>query len=197
MMGDLSKPTGWFGGGNYDYSATDLFANPLGPGLGKPSSAQKAATTEALINSTKVPWELWKNTSKIRGNITKQLEDFTSGNTDLSQMPMYAPAKAGVEDSYNTAKQNILENTPAGGSLSRQLTSLEQSRARGLTDAIGKIQQDLLDKSYGVGYGTPQASISGGTAAAGNLSAATSAQEANANANARSLGTLIGTMATK
>lgn len=193
-MGGMSDP---IFGGDYGYSGFDLAANPLAPGLGKPSSAQQQATTEALINATRLPMELWNTTAGMRENITKQLTDFTSGNYDPTKMPMFAPGKASVEDAYQNARSNILANTPSGGTLQSQLTSLEGQRARGMTDVIGKIQQDLLDKAYGAGYGTPQASISGASASSGNLAAATQAQQAAAGRNAQGVGQLIGYIASK
>jgi hypothetical protein len=194
-MGDwMSDP---IMGGDFGYSPGEIFANPLAPGLGKPSSAQKQATTEALINATKLPMELWNTTAGMRGNVTNMLEDYTSGNYDLSKNPMYAPQKSAVESAYSSARDNILANMPSGGAMQTQLGELEAKRAQGLTDMYGKIGQDLLDKAYGAGYGTPQTSISGATAASGNLAGATAAQQASASQNAQGVGQLIGYIASK
>jgi hypothetical protein len=184
-------------GGDFGYSAGDLIANPLGPGMGKPSSAQQSATTEALINATRIPMELWNTTSEMRGNVTNALNDFTAGNYDLTKSPMFAPGKAAIEDAYQTSANDIISKMPQGGTMFNELGDLSQDRARKLTDVVGRIQQDMLDKAYGAGYGTPQSSMSGLNQSAGNLSAATAAQTANAGKNAEGLGLLIGKIAAK
>lgn len=193
-MGDFNEPVL---GGEYGYSPGEIIANPLAPGLGKPSSSQKQAQMEALLNATRLPMELWNTTAGMRGGVTRELTNFTKGDYDLAESPMFAPGKAAVEESYKSARDNVLANMPAGGAMQSALVDLEGQRARGMTDVYGKIQQDMFDKAYGAGYGTPQASISGANASAGNLSAALQAQQNSASQNAAGVGELIGYVATK
>lgn len=184
-------------GGDYGYSVFDLAQNPLGPGMGKPSGSQRQAELEALMNATRLPMELWNTTGTMRKNVTNTLERFTGGTMDLANEPMFAPGKAAVEDAYTSAKDNILANMPAGGSMQSALTDLEGQRARGMTDVYGKIQEDMFNKAYGAGYGTPQTSIAGANASASNLSNALQAHQASASQNAAGIGELIGYVATK
>lgn len=186
-MGDI------FGG----YSFGDIISNPLGPGLGKPSSEQREAQTQALQNANFLPMALWGATDPFRQNVTKQLTDFTQGNYDLSQSPMFGSGKLNIEDTYSTAKNNLMETLPGGGTLFGQLGELEQSRAKSLTDLYGEIAQDMFNKAYGAGYGTPQASISGANQGANTATQQLLSQQAAANQNAAGLGELIGLFATK
>lgn len=184
-------------GGEFGYSPGEIFANPLAPGLGKPSGAQKAAQVEALQNASFMPRALWNTTAPIRSNITNQLTNFTKGNFDISKMPAYAPGKNAIESTYRTARDQTIADTPAGGLLYDELTNLSAERARDLSDVVGGIQADLLNKAYGAGYGTPQVSIAGANQAAGNLNSYMAAQQTQANQQAIGIGELIGTIATK
>lgn len=141
-----------------------------------------------------MPRELWQTTGGIRSDITGMLEDFTSGQSDISEHPMFAGGKADVESAYNVGKENLLANVPTGGSLNAELANLEQGRAMGMTDLVSNIQDDLLKMAYGAGYGTPGQVFGGMNQATGNLSNYMAMQQAMAGQNAQGIGALIGAL---
>jgi hypothetical protein len=164
------------------------------PFFGKPPMSRSKEAHEALMEAMGMSSALWKDTKGMRGNITNQLTDFTAGNYDVTSNPMFAPGKAATEDIYTRSRENIMETMPAGGTMETQLSGLEQARARGLTDVIGEIQQDMYNKAYGASYGTPQTSIAGANQSASTMQQAISAQSAAASQNAQGMGQLIGTL---
>jgi hypothetical protein len=165
--------------------------------LGNPSKDSIKNQQKLLENAQRIPMELWDTTSGIRKNVTGMLENFTGGNMDITSQPMFAPGKSAIEDTYKTGRQNILETMPEGGMLYSGLAGLEGDRAKGLTDVIAKIQQDVFDKAYGAGYGTPQTSITGLNQAALTSGDALNTQSAAAAQNAAGIGRLLGTIITK
>jgi hypothetical protein len=171
-----------------------MMGNPL---FGKPPETQRNETHDALMDALGMSTKLWKETEGMRGNVSQQLTDFTGGNYDVTSNPMFAPGKMATEDMYQTARDNVMSNMPAGGMMQENLTSLEGARLRGLTDTVANIQQDMFNKAYGAGYGTPQTSISGANQSANSMMQMLASQQAMASQNAQGMGALLGTMMSK
>lgn len=193
-MGDIfssnAEDTPKMPGSSYN-PAESMMGAPL---FGKPSQQEKQQTQEALMSAISLPRELWTTTKGIRGDITSMLEDFTSGNLDLTTHPMYAGQRANIESAYRTGKEDLLANVPTGGSLNAELANLAEGRAMGMTDLMSNIQNDLLKMAYGAGYGTPGQVFGGMNQATGNLSNYMAMQQAMAGQNAQGIGSLIGAL---
>jgi hypothetical protein len=178
-----------------DYSVPEgMMGAPL---FGKPPEKRQRETQKALVDALGMSTKLWKHTEGMRGNISQQLTDFTAGDYDVTSNPMFAPGKAATEDIYARSRENIMETMPAGGTMETQLSGLEHARARGLTDTISGIQQDMYNKAYGAGYGTPQTSIAGANQSANSMMQMVAAQNAAAGQNAAGIGSMIGMMSSK
>jgi hypothetical protein len=178
-----------------DYKAGEaLYGAPF---FGKPPIEHQEETHDALLEALGMSTKLWNHTEGMRGNVSRQLTDFTAGDYDVTSNPMFAPGKAAVEDVYARSRENIMETMPAGGTMETQLSGLEHARARGLTDTISGIQQDMYNKAYGAGYGTPQTSIAGANQSANSMMQMITAQQAAASQNAAGMGSLVGTLMSK
>lgn len=136
-------------------------------GGGKGSSSVSASPYEESL--AKMAEELYSQTSGMRGNLIGELEQVSSGQYDPTKSamfsPMFAQAKQGVESQYGLAKENILANTARGGAQTGSLANLEMSRAGQASELPAMISQnilsDMMGKTYGVAFGTPQQSMSG------------------------------------
>jgi len=102
--------------------------------------------------------DVYQQTGGIRSNVFNDLTNFTGGNFDLSQSPMWQPQRNLIEDQYNVAEENILGNLPQGGQLLEALANNDMSRANTLSSLGGQIGQDYLNKAYGLASGVPQQS---------------------------------------
>jgi len=178
-----------------DYNAFEGMSGA--PVFGKPSSAAKKEMMDLIRASARPGIELWDTTKGIRGDITKTLGDFTSGNLDVTSMPMFAPGKTATENAYKSARENIISGMPAGGAMLGELGNLEADRASKLTDIIGQIQQDLFTKAYGAGYGVPAAATGGVSSSANTMAQLLNQQQASAGQNAQGIGQMVGYMSSK
>ena len=138
---------------------------------GGKNKAQSSPYEDSLA---KMAEELYSQTSGMRGNLIGELEQVSSGQYDPTKSamfsPMFAQAKQGVESQYGLAKENILANTARGGAQTGSLANLEMSRAGQASELPSTISMnvlnDMLGKTYGAAFGTPQQSMAGlGTAA--------------------------------
>lgn len=190
FLPDSAEDTPKMPGSTYN-PAESMMGAPM---FGKPSQQDKQQTQQALLDAISLPRELWTTTKGIRGDITTMLEDFTSGDFDLTTNPMFAGGKANIENAYKTSMENLLANVPSGGSLNAEIANLAEGRAMGMTDLISGIQNDLLKMAYGAGYGTPGQVFGGMNQATGNLSNYMAMQQAMAGQNAQGIGSLIGAL---
>jgi hypothetical protein len=97
---------------------------------------------------------------------------------DVSQSPVFGPAKSMLEQQYQNAQENIIANMPTGGGMMEALAGTEQARAKGLGDISSQIAQDEYNKIFSTVFGMPQTSISGLTNLAGQQAMAASQQQA-------------------
>lgn len=142
---------------------------------------------------------LYGLTDKMRQGIVSQGNDFISNNFDPTKVPGYWPARNAVEDQYNVARQNTIANMPRGGALLDNLTDVETSRARALSDIAGNMSADQYNKIYGLATLTPQQSI-GTLSSLANTYAYQQSQQnaqdaAKAGESGQAIGQIIGMMA--
>lgn len=165
----------------------------MGKSAEEPSSSKAAA---------RISQQLYKDTKPLRQDWLSELGGVMSGSYDPTQSPMFAPiysnARTGIEDQYGVAKENILSFMPRGGAQGTALANTEMERAKTLGAVPGMISKDLvsdmINKSYGAAWQTPQMSLSGlGTAAYGQ-GMAMQAQAAENAAKYESIGSLFGNM---
>jgi len=104
--------------------------------------------------------QIMNMTSNLRKNYVGGLEDFTQGNFNIADHPMWAGGRSAIGDQYQVAKDNIIGNTPTGGSLNESLGNLEGARAKDLTGLISQIQQDMLNRTQQTAFGTVPSAIS-------------------------------------
>ena len=129
--------------------------------------------------------QIMNMTSNLRKNYVGGLEDFTQGNFNIADHPMWAGGRSAIGDQYQVAKDNIIGNTPTGGSLNESLGNLEGARAKDLTGLISQIQQDMLNRTQQTAFGTVPSAISAQTSLAGNQTSLANNAAAQYGANYR------------
>lgn len=114
---------------------------------------------------------LWGQTAPIRTSFTDQyFMPFLQGNYNPETLPAFSPLynlnRQNVEGQYNVAKDNILANTPRGGSMTNALAGLEKGRADTLGTTTNTLSSglinDLWNKAYNTGWVTAPAQAMGG-----------------------------------
>ena len=133
--------------------------------------------------------QIFNLTSKLRGNYVGQLNDFSEGNFDISKNPMWSGGKSAIEDQYNVARDNVIGNMPTGGELNESLTNVDIGRAKGLTELISNIENDMMNKSYQAAFGTVPSSISSQTSTANQNALLQAQEDANDNQMMMQIGT--------
>lgn len=104
----------------------------------------------------------WDDTIPLRSSLLDIYTKFLNpaNNYNVSNLPGYAAnynlARGGVEDSYNSARQNIISTMPRGGALYGGLNALEMDRAKNLGNVGAQLTStftnDLMNKAYNTGY---------------------------------------------
>jgi len=102
--------------------------------------------------------DMYEKTGGIRN---QTFADLGNQNWDVGQSPMWAGGKNVIESQYDTAKENMMSNIPAGGALYEGLGNVERARAGGFTDLVSQIMTDRENKQYGIATGVPQQTVSG------------------------------------
>lgn len=157
-----------------------------GKGGGGGGNAAPSPYENALSN---IALDQYNRTIPMRSNLIKELTNVSKGNYDPTASPVFAPifaqGKQGIEGQYGVAKENILANLPRGGAQVQALTNLEMGRAEQAGSLPALISQDImtdmLNKTYGAAFNTPQQSMSGlGTAASSFGQRQSQAMAANA-----------------
>ncbi len=128
---------------------------------------------------------LFAQTDPARQAIIKRGTNFLTGSPafDVTQSPVWAPAKLGAERNYEQSRQNILANLPRGGVLEDALARNAMGKADTMTNMAGTIGQDEYNKIYGLATGTVPQAISGLTSLA-NVQAGANAQQNSAKTGA-------------
>ncbi|MHB8123111.1 MAG: hypothetical protein ACYDG4_13255 [Desulfuromonadaceae bacterium] len=171
----------------------------IGPGwsgmTGKPTNKQKQEQYDAANNATNwltgMSQDYYGSTAGLRGDVISNLSDFMKGELDPVASSMYAPAKMTAERQYNTARDQVLSDSPAGGALFDNLTNLSAKKAGTLVDEIGKIVMDEYNKAYAMAQGSQTTAAAGaqGAASAGTQGMGALAQQQQA--GAQGVGNLV------
>lgn len=123
----------------------------------------------------KIAQKYWQETKPVREGFYDVFQQQREGTFEPTEHPLYEPmyrtGRSGLESQYGAAREAIMSQLPKGGQLNEALVNLEMDRAQaigGLEDQIAQsIVQDMINKSYGVAFQSPQTSVAGLSAAAG------------------------------
>lgn len=135
----------------------DFVSDIFGGGDSGGSSGGNASADEMA----RIARELWNQSKGVRDPFLAQMSQFMTQGWDPTTSKMWDPLKANVEQQYSTARNNILSNVPAGGSLLESLADNENAKAGTLSGMAGNLIQDMYNKAYGISTNSPQQSISG------------------------------------
>lgn len=128
------------------------------------SKRPKSNADLAAFNLSDKVTKIYKEQGPTRNKVYQRTADFMNNNLGYTTHPWYQTGKAGVEEQYGIAKDQILANIAAGGGLDSALKDVELSRAKSLTDLMGQIAMDEYNKAYGVAMNAPQVIQGYGTA---------------------------------
>lgn len=146
--------------------------------MSKGGSADRAAG-EAASRQAQIAEQLFNQTDPLRRGLVGRSQQYLTGGIDNS--PQFSAFKAAAEPQYANAREQIIEDAPAGGPLTAQLAELQMSKARDLTQARGAIDEQELTRALTLGTGLVPTSVGG----LGN-SAAINAQRAQSRAQQES-----------
>jgi hypothetical protein len=159
-MGGILDPLNIFGGGggsNIGNVGRDF--------TGKPSPQSQEAALNASTESTKFLTDMSKNyynqTAGLREGLVNRFTNFINNGMDPTTSAQYAPIKMTAERQYQTAMDDLMSKTPAGGALYEGMANLGGQKAGTITDMISKIIQDEYNKAYAMGQGSQSVAASG------------------------------------
>ncbi|HEY6225407.1 MAG TPA: hypothetical protein VIW26_16610 [Gemmatimonadales bacterium] len=166
----MAKKSGGFLGGkspsvgaNIIEGITGVNVDPDPLGIRKKNEDPSNPSADALA---KIATDLYNKTDPIRTNLIGRSNDFLSGNLDVTKSPMFGSLKSALDTQFARARDNTLARTAPGGSLVSALTNLEGDRARTMTQGVGDIADQELNRAYGFATGLlPQTTAGLGTAA--------------------------------
>jgi hypothetical protein len=132
----------------------------MGGGKGQ---AQKETTMgyQSDVLSQQMLQDLFNQTAPIRQAMFTDWNQLLSGQPSTYMNTAFGSLRGPVEQQYATAKENVLANTPRGGGLFDQLTNVETARAQNLSDILGRLYIESLNKAYGAAWNAPTTTISG------------------------------------
>lgn len=147
--------------------------------MSKGGSADRSAG-EAAAKQAQIAEQLFNQSAPLRQGLTARSMDYLQNGVDNS--PTFSAFKAAAEPQYANARNQIIEDTPAGGPLTAALAQLQMGKARDLTQARGAIDESELSRALTLGTGLVPTSVGGlGNSAAINAQRAQtkSAQESS------------------
>lgn len=86
---------------------------------------------------------------------TQNAMDILSGNFNAAESPLFGGIKQGIEEQYQTARDNLLSQLPSGGAIGSSLASLERGRAGSLSQALSDIYQQYLPAAQQMAVNLP------------------------------------------
>jgi hypothetical protein len=138
----------------------------MGKSIDNPQTSQSTALADEAARQSR---EIYNQTAGLRGATLADWNKILAGEFPTSSNLMFSGLRAPIEQQYNTAKQNILANTPRGGGLTKALADVDIARAGGLSDTLSNIWQNQLNQATGQAWGSPALSIQGLGQSAGTL----------------------------
>lgn len=197
----MAKSGGFLGGKSPSVGAniiegiTGVNVDPDPLGVRKKNQDPTNPNADALA---KIATDLYNKTDPIRTNLIGRSNDFLSGNLDVTKSPMFGSLKGALDTQFSRARDNTLARTPTGGALTSALAGLEGDRARTMTQGVGELAGDELNRAYGLATGLlPQTTAGLGTAAGiqAQMLAGQQAQSAQAKSGAGAgIGMLLAAM---
>lgn len=132
--------------------------------------------SDLLSNITR---QYYTQTGPVRDAIIKRAQDIMAGNFSPSSSPLFGPAKQAVEDTYGTARENIMSQIPSGGRLYDELSNLESNRAKDLAGTMANILNQEYSNAFNLGTSSIPMTMSGFNAASTPLNTANAAMTGN------------------
>lgn len=121
-----------------------------------------SAASDAAAN---IANSMWNSTGKIRNPLIDMMAEVTGGNFDPASSPLFSGVKSNVDDQFKTAENNVLSMIPEGGVLQDALAGLETGKAKTLSEMMGSLENDWMNKAYGAAFQAPGEAMSGLTSA--------------------------------
>lgn len=100
------------------------------------------------------------------------------GQLDIRASPLFIPQQQAINRGFQTARQGIIEDLPAGGALLESLSDLSIARGRDLSDLEGQLAEDELGRAFALATGQPLSQSIAGLGRAGAIEAQLSQAEA-------------------
>lgn len=121
-----------------------------GGGGGSPAAAEQAqlarrlfAETDPLRRALSARFEDFLGTGEVEGPVAERVRG-------LSTDPIRRALKSGVESQFGNAREQIIEDTPAGGALVQALAELEAGKARTLSAGEGAIAEEDFGRNLAI-----------------------------------------------
>ncbi len=133
------------------FGGTKILADMLGGGDVQQSSAGN------LLEQ--ISAQYFNQTDPVRKQLIDRSNKFLTGNLDVTQSPVFGQLKLASDQQFSRARDNVLASMPSGGALSEALVGLEGEKASNMTNAIGSLANEELNRAFG--FVNPQASMSG------------------------------------
>ena len=105
---------------------------------------------------SQIALDQYNQTQPLRTSLIGQYGNILNGSPNLSTAftGAYGPARAGIEDQYSQARNQILESSDArGGQLSSGLQNASLGRARAVSDLQGNIIQNAVNNAQNLSVG--------------------------------------------
>lgn len=147
--------------GNLASAGSGAFFENVGTSLGAPSTETKNAALGQQQGNLTTQQNLWnqmiansnqyyQQTQPMRDLMLKRVTDILSGNYNPASSPAYAPMKRATEQTYGTARGDIMSSLPGGGTQQRALGNLAVAKGGKLTDIMSQILSGELTNAYKV-----------------------------------------------
>jgi len=129
------------------------------------SKSRGERVQETGVESNELSQEILKQqyeqTSPVRSYYLSEWDKLMGGEPSTYMNTAFSALRGPIEAQYGTAKENVLANTPQGGGLFDQLTNVETARAGGLSNMLGQLYMDEMNKAYGTAWGVPTTTVAG------------------------------------
>jgi len=121
---------------------------------------------DAAAQQAQLAQLLAMQSNPLRQQLIDRSGAFMGGNLDVTQSPMYGALKSQTESQYQNARNNVISDMPAGGTLTGALVGLNSNRANALAQGSGAIAEGELARAMTLATGQTGQAMSGLSSAA-------------------------------
>lgn len=163
-------------------------------------SANKSSNAAAKARKTAnrgidVSQQLLDQTDPLRQQLIDRSQNFLGsggGLPDVLASAPYLAYKDAANANFARARDNIMANTPTGGSLTSALGNLEANRASTLTQGAGQLYDNETARALGLATGQVPTALNGLSMGGNTQALLAGAQAQQSSAKASSLGSAAG-----